>query len=90
MDNCCPFREWLYDTNKNDLTKWEALLCNKLNQIGKHDFMSLKIPTNCKWNFHFLEELLDNYDDKRIVDFLRYGFPISQVNDTGCSDIPQN
>ena len=52
--------------------------------------MSLKIPTNCKWNFHFLEELLDNYDDKRIVDFLRYGFPISQVNDTGCSDIPQN
>ena len=66
------------------------LLCNKLNQIGEHNFMSMKIPMNCKWNLDLLEELLHDYFDKRIVTYLRYGFPISQIKKTGCSDVPQN
>ena len=52
--------------------------------------MSIKVPTNCKWDLELLDELLHDYADHNIVNFLRYGFPISQNITTGCQEIPQN
>ena len=42
------------------------------------------------WNLDKLEKLLHTYDDKEIVDYLRYGFPISQYKTTGLTSIPNN
>ena len=74
----------------NDTVRQDILLCNKLNQIGKHNFCSLKIPTNCKWNLTLLEDLLRDYEDKKIINYLRYGFPISQFEKKGSSEISNN
>ena len=61
-----------------------------LNQLNKHNFVSLTVLTNSKWDLELLDELLHDYADYNIVNFLRYGFPISQNITTGCQEIPQN
>ena len=72
------------------MTNWEILLCNNLYFIGKNNFESLKVPVPCMWNLDLLERLLCDYDNKRLLEFLRYGFPIGQVKDSGCTAIPKN
>ena len=37
-----------------------------------------------------MEDLLRDYEDKKIINYLRYGFPISQFEKKGCSEIPYN
>ena len=66
------------------------MLFNKLNQIGKYNFCSLKVKTNCTWDLDRLEVLLFNYEDKLLVDYLKYGFPISQLDLKGSKYIPNN
>ena len=42
------------------------------------------------WNLNLLEKLLHDYKHKEIVEFLRYGWPISHNGCTGSSMVPQN
>ena len=46
-------------------------------QSGKYNYEGLKLKVPCFWNLDHLEKLLHNYHDKSIVEFLRYGWPIS-------------
>ena len=48
---------------------------------GKHNFEGAKIPLVTKVNIDHLEEALDNYEDKQIVDFCKFGWPIGIVSD---------
>ena len=37
-----------------------------------------KIPVKSQWNLELLESLLRGYSDKQVVDWLRYGWPVSR------------
>ena len=58
--------------------------------MGKHNFCSLKIKTNCTWDLDRLENLLFDYEDKMLVTYLRYGFLISQLELKGSKSTPNN
>ena len=66
------------------------MLCNKLNQLGKFNFCSLKVRTNCNWDLDKLENWLFDYEDKMLVNYLRYGFAISHFDLKGSKSIPKN
>ena len=45
---------------------------------GKPNRFGCRIPLNTNWNLQLLESLLQDYPDKGIVEWLRFGFPISR------------
>ena len=38
-----------------------------------------KIPVKTKWNLKLLEEWLHNYEDKEIVEWMKYGWPTGRL-----------
>ena len=58
-----------------------------------------RIPVNTKWNLERFQELLENYEDKDVVEWLWYGWPsgrlpsmadpaITNMNHKGATDYP--
>ena len=45
---------------------------------GKPNYLEARVPVPTHWDLDLLESLLEDYDDKLIVDFLRYGWPMSR------------
>ena len=90
--------EWIY--------KWR---CNVDKDIRKHQEVhdrgypnrwGARRPVKMKWNLDKFEELLAEYEDKDVVEWIRYGWPtgrlptlpdpaISNVNHKGATDHPQ-
>ena len=67
---------------------------------GYPNHWGAKIPVKSKWNLHRFEELLQNYDDKEVVEWLWYGWPsgrlptladpaISSKNHQGAVEFPE-
>ena len=52
-------------------------ISNKVFNSGLYNFQGLKIKLPIFWNIQVLEKLLHNYKDKEIIQFLKYGWPIS-------------
>ena len=64
----------------DDELKQDILRCNKLNQLGKYNFCSLKVRTNWNWDLDKLENWLFDYEDNMLVNYLRYDFAISHFD----------
>ena len=47
-------------------------------QAQEHNFKGAKIPVPTHWNLDLLDKLLADYEDKEVVEFLRYGWPMSR------------
>ena len=45
---------------------------------GKPNYLGARVPVPTHWDLNLLENLLADYEDKLVVDFLRYGWPISR------------
>ena len=43
------------------------------------NFQGCRIPLVSNWNCEYLEENLVEYDDKQVVDFVKFGWPIGLV-----------
>ena len=65
-------------------------LNKKIHKAKLNNYNSLKIPINHFWNLEKFEQLLQNYPDKEIIQFVRYGWPISHNGKTGSHLIPKN
>ena len=52
-------------------------ISNKVFNSGLYNFEGLKIKLPVFWNIDTLETMLENYHDKEIIKFLKYGWPIS-------------
>ena len=50
---------------------------NRIFKSGKPNYIGLKLPINQFWNLDTLEQMLSDYHDNNIVQFLRFGWPIS-------------
>ena len=48
----------------------------------------IQIPSN--FNFDYLENMLKNYEDREVIQMLRYGFPLSHDGKHGSKQIPRN
>ena len=99
----------VYDTpGDNPLVDQELPLsgeCSPLQTIfsvrasGKPNHLEVKVPVTTHWDLNLLENLLAVYEDKLVVDFLRYGWPMSRsilpltngsakINHKGTLDFP--
>ena len=43
---------------------------------GKPNYLEARVPVPTHWDLDLLESLLEDYDNKLIVDFLRYSWPM--------------
>ena len=55
----------------------------RLNQTVRHkgypNRWGAKIPIKPNWNIELLEDLLQDYEDKEIVEWMKYGWPIGRL-----------
>ena len=60
------------------MTKIEFLLnAHKVvKQAGQYNFQGPRVLLPSSFNFKFLEKHLGDYEDKQIIEFLKYGFPV--------------
>ena len=53
-------------------------LCEQVMWKGYINAWGARIPLETNWNLELLASLLEGYEDKVVVDWLRYGWPISR------------
>ena len=61
-----------------------------VRELDTHNFAKEKILVNDCIDFGYLEQALQGYDDKNILDFLKYGFPLNAINTDINEEIPSN
>ena len=66
---------------------------------GKPNYLEARVPVPTHWDPDLLDSLLEDYEEKLVVDFLRYGWPMSRsillltngsgkVNNKGALEFP--
>ena len=45
---------------------------------GKPNYLEAQVPVPIHWDLDLLDILLEDYKDKLVVDFLKYGWPMSR------------
>ena len=45
---------------------------------GKPNYLCTRVPVPTHWDLDLLDSLLEDYEDKLVVEFLRYGWPMSR------------
>ena len=59
--------------------KWCAVhLCQEVMRLGFPNAWRARIPIYSRWNLQLLSALLTNYEDREIVMYMKYGWPISR------------
>ncbi len=70
--------------DSNDTTQWEEFqnnylaIINAVRESGVPNFMGLRIPLPTKINIQLLDSLLRESPDRYMVDFFKFGWPISR------------
>ena len=57
---------------------------------GKPNHLGCKIQVNNKWDFEYLQEKLQNYHDKGVINFFKYGWPLNAQDTSKQESIPPN
>ena len=58
------------------------------SRVTNREGCRYRVP--CQWNLDLLEELLCDYDNKEIVEYLKYGWPIETENVQVNNSVPTN
>ena len=54
------------------------VMANRITRkTGKPNHEEAKIQVNQDWNFEILEKWLQEYEDKEIIEYLKYGWPLN-------------
>lgn len=61
-----------------------------IRRSGKPNAHGLKIKIRSNWNFDTLSKLLRDYEDKEIIEYLKYGWPIGHNGSETDTRIPKN
>ena len=56
-------------------------LHNVVYESGLPNYQGLRIPLETHWNVSYLRDVLKDYSDYEICDFIEFGFPISYLSD---------
>ena len=63
-----------------------------VRESGKHNFEKCKIPVNSNWNVGKFEEMLADYHDKEMLEYVKFGWPINVTNniENQTDEVPKN
>ena len=61
-----------------------------VRQSNDHNCKKLKIQVNNKWELDKMEKMLQGYKDIKVVDFLRYGWPLNNEDTVIDMVVPRN
>ena len=61
-----------------------------IKESGKENFRGCRIPVPSCFNFDYLYAECKEYEDRQVVELLRYGFPVGHDGRTGSKVIPKN
>ena len=94
MDEGFNIRDFL---DVNNMTEDEINRCefwvtaNRITrETGKYNFQEARIPVNCNWNLELMESKLLKYEDKKVLEFIKFGWPLNAKNTGINSTIPPN
>ena len=57
----------------------DLLLTHMVRQKGYPNRWGAKIPLKPKWNLQRMQQLLQNYEDKEVVEWMKYGWPAGRL-----------
>lgn len=57
---------------------YDLQLANLILESGLFNFQGLRVPLNTHWNTDLLSQLLQNYADRQVCDFIKYGWPVDR------------
>ena len=57
----------------------DLMRAHLVTEKGYPNSYGVRIPVECKWNLDRLEELLQHYHDKEVVEWMRYGWPTGRL-----------
>lgn len=60
---------------------WHVRTAWRVMKSGQYNRWGLRIPLPTTWNLELLESLLVDYEDKEVVEWLRFGWPIDRALD---------
>ena len=94
MDAGFNVRDFLDVTNmsKEEIDRCEFWVSanREVRKSGKHNFNGTRIPVNSQWNLEKMEEMLEGYHDTKLIDYLRFSWPLN-VQDTCINEeMPEN
>ena len=70
------FNWWVSDKLSQDVID-KVILSHKVIKSGLPNRYGYRIPLHTNWNLSLMQSLLAEYDDLEVIEWLRYGFPIS-------------
>ena len=59
-------------------------------ESGKENWKESRIPVNNNWDLNTFEKWLDRYEDTRIIQYLRYGWPLNAHDTSINTTVPPN
>ena len=62
----------------------------RVRESGMPNCQGEKIEVNFDWDLNTLEQWLDEYHDKELINYLRYGWPLNAHNTEINTTIPKN
>ena len=64
----------LFDSTHDDVT-----LAHRVKREGYPNVYGARIPVKSNWNLEVMSDLLQDYPDKEVVEFLRFGWPANRL-----------
>ena len=63
---------------------------HKVRASKKCNAKGERIQVNFNWNFEYLENKLQEYTDREVIDYFNYGWPLNAENTETREEIPRN
>ena len=65
------------------------LTANRLvRESRKENYAGCKIPVNSDWDLDLLQDWLQGYHDQKVIDYLRFGWPLNNAETAINDSIP--
>ena len=61
-----------------------------IRESGKENHELARIPVNTNWNLKLLKRWLNEYEDKKVLQYLEYGWPLNAKNTSIDESVPPN
>ena len=62
----------------------------EVRSSGSPNYAGKRIQVNNNWNLDVMEKWLENYKDKQLLEYLRYGWPLNAINTEINNTVPNN
>ena len=89
--NVCDFlkTDEMTDEQINRCEFWTT--ANRLvRNSQKHNFQGERIQVNHEWDLDKMKDWLQGYEDKQVIDYLRYGWPLNNKDTYKDTEVPVN